>query len=194
MSTQVVEDVADAAATVQDPTDKYRGSIFDDDRGEANVSAEAGSPGEPDHLDEDVMRDEETRPTGFVGNASEIQWLRRLHAGSASNAYEDGPRGPWGTPGLDDGAMNDRMAALRERQDSHPMPIMMPRNKVSFYLDDEVFKTNLTVDPFELPPFEIAEKLLLSYMESAHNSFPILVKKTFVNRFYHCTSSLPKCS
>lgn len=191
MSTQVVEDVADAAATVQDPTDKYRGSIFDDDRGEANASAEVGSSGEPDHLDEDVMRDEETRATGFEGNASEVQWLRRLHAGSASNAYEDGPRGPWGPLGLDDDAVNDRMAALRERQDSHPTPTMMPSNKASFYLDDEVLKTDLTVDPFELPPFEISEKLLLSYMESAHNSFPILVKTTFVNRFYHCTSALP---
>lgn len=178
-----MEDVADAAATLQDPTDKYREPIFDDDRDEANVNAEVGRFGEPDLLDEDVMRDAETRATGFVGNASEIQWLRRLHGESASNASE----GHWAPPGHDDDAVDDRMAALRERQDGHPTPTLMPTNKASFYLDDEVFETDLMVDPYEMPPFEIAERLLQSYMESAHNSFPILAKKIFVNRFYHCT-------
>ncbi|KAF3045477.1 hypothetical protein E8E12_006913 [Didymella heteroderae] len=189
----VIEDVADAAAIVQDPTDKYRGPIFDDDRHEADASVEVGSSGEPELLDEDVMRDEETRATGFVGNASEVQWLRRLHGGSASHVSDDRARGLQGSLGHDDDAVDDRLAAFRERRDSYSTPALMPSNKASFYLDNEVFETDLAVDPFELPPFEIAEKLLQSYMESAHNSFPVLAKKTFVNRFYHyklCAISL----
>jgi hypothetical protein len=185
---QVVEDVADAAATVQDPINKYRRPIFDDERGEANVSAEVGSSGEPDLLDENVMRDEETRATGFVGKASEVQWLRKLHLASTSDGSEGGP---WGPPGDDDVAVNDRLTALRKRQDGHPTPTLMPASKASFYLDDEVFETDITVDPFEMPPYDTAERLLLAYMDSAHNSFPILAKQTFISRFYQCTSDLP---
>ncbi|KAF1933945.1 uncharacterized protein M421DRAFT_414993 [Didymella exigua CBS 183.55] len=178
----VIEDVADAAATVSDPTDKYRGPIFGRERGEADVSVEVGSSGEPDLLDEDAMQDEEIRATDFVGETSEVQRLRKLHRTSTSNSSERGPRGP---PDDDDVAINDRLTAIRERRNSHPSPPLMPASKASFYLDDEVFETDIMVDPFEMPPFETAERLLQAYLDSAHNSFPILAKKTFLNRFYH---------
>lgn len=181
----MVEDVSDAAATVQDPTDKYRGPTLDDERGEANLSAEVGSSGEPDMIDEDAMQDEETRAAGFVGRASEVQWLRKLHETAISTPSEGGPRGP---PGDDYVAINDRLTALRERRDGRPTPPLMPASKASFYLDDEVLEADMMVDPLEMPPFETAERLLHAYMDSAHNSFPILTRKTFVNRFYHCTS------
>ena len=182
--TQVVEDVADAAATVQHPTDKYRGSIAEEDRGEDNVSAEVGSSGEPDQFDEDFLRNEETRATGFTGKTSEIEWLRQLRGVST---LEPSGGGPWGPPGEDDEAVESRLAALRERHDSHPTPLTQA-SKARFYLDDETFETDLMVDPFEMPPFKTAERLLQAYMESAHNSFPFLAKKSFISRFHHCTS------
>lgn len=151
------------------------------------MSAEVGSSGEPDLLDEDIMRDEKTRATGFVGRASEVQWLRKLHGASASEPSEVGP---WGPPGDDEVAVNGRLTALRERQDGRPTPSLMPSSKTSFYLDDEAFEMDMLVDPFEMPPYDVAERLLSAYMGSAHNSFPILTKQTFVNRFHHCKSCL----
>jgi hypothetical protein len=131
------------------------------------------------------MRNEETRATGFIGKASEIQWLRKLHEMSTSAPSEEGP---WGPPGEDDEAIEGRLAAHRERHNSYPTQLIQA-SKASFYLDDEHFETDLVVDPFEMPQFETAERLLQAYMESAHNSFPFLAKETFVNRFYHCTSN-----
>jgi len=58
---------------------------------------------------------------------------------------------------------------------------------MSFYLDDEIFESDVMVDSLELPPFEHAERLLQAYMQSVQNSFPFLAKKSFVDRFYHCT-------
>lgn len=185
---QVAEDVADAAATVQDPTDKYRGRLFEDERGEANVSVEAGSAGEPDLLDEDIMRDEETRVMGSVGRASEVQWLRKLHAVGPSELSEGGPRG---LPADDEVAVNERLAATRERQGGHATPPFLSARKASFYLDDEAFEVDMLVDAFEMPPYDIAKRLLSAYLGSAHNTFPILTKETLVNRFHHCTSDLP---
>ncbi|KAF2823425.1 hypothetical protein CC86DRAFT_396207 [Ophiobolus disseminans] len=60
-------------------------------------------------------------------------------------------------------------------------------NKTSFFLDDLSLETDPDVDPFELPSFEVAEKLLQAYMTSCHNSFPLLAKKGFTHQFYHCT-------
>ncbi|KAJ4326003.1 hypothetical protein N0V94_000368 [Neodidymelliopsis sp. IMI 364377] len=139
-----------------------------------------------DLLDEDLMRNEETRATGFIGKASEIQWLRKLHAHGSAKTSEGGP---WGPPGDGNEAIDGRLAALRKRQHNHPSPLM-ERNRASFYLDDEIFETDLMVDPFELPPFDVAERLMQAYMESVHNSFPFLQKKAFVNYFYQYYASL----
>lgn len=149
------------------------------------MSAEVGSSGEQDLLDEDLMRNETTRATGFVGKASEVQWLRKLHD---ANTYDPSGGGPWGPPGVDEEAVDGRLAAHRERRNSHRASPLIPASKASFYLDDKLFDTDLLADPFEMPPFETAERLLQTYMESTHNSFPFLAKKQFVNRFYQCTS------
>lgn len=149
------------------------------------MSTEAGSSGEPDVPDEDVMRDEQPRGTDFVGKASEAQQLRKLHETSISSPSAGCL---WGAPEDSNVAISDRLAALSERQNGHPTPPLIPTSKASFYLDDEVFQADMMVDPYEMPSFEIAETLLQAYMDSAQNSFPILAKKTFIKRFYHCTS------
>jgi hypothetical protein len=58
--------------------------------------------------------------------------------------------------------------------------------RASFYLDDEVLDTDLLVDPFEMPPFEVAQRLVNAYLESAQKSYPFLEKKALVNRLRHC--------
>ncbi|KAH6620058.1 fungal-specific transcription factor domain-containing protein [Boeremia exigua] len=183
----VLADVADAAAAVGDPIDKYRGPIGDEERGEADVSAGVGSSGGQDILDEDLMRDEETRAAGFIGKASEIQWLRSLHSVDSSNTDECF----WGTPG-DEEAVDGRLEVHRRRHSNQAMSPLMPSSKVNFYLNDETFESDLLVDPLEMPPFEIAEKLLQAFMQSVQNSFPLLAKKTFVDRFYHYYVSLQR--
>jgi hypothetical protein len=181
--TAVVDDVTDAAATFQKSPDKHDEAESDQGReeGEANVSAEVGSSADLDLLDEDLMHDEQTRATGFIGKASEIQWLRKLHSRGVSEDHV----GPYGPPGQTAEAAAERLTALRHRQEKYPSTLMHT-NKASFFLDDEVFEMDLEVAPFELPSFEDAERLMHAYMGSCHNSFPFLAKKAFMHQFYHC--------
>ncbi|KAF2856860.1 hypothetical protein T440DRAFT_12250 [Plenodomus tracheiphilus IPT5] len=175
----VVADVADAASSLQRSPDKNYEAEHSEDQGEANISAEVGSSGDLDLVDEDLMRDEQTRATGFIGKASEIQWLRKLHT-DGGNDKNDGPYGP---PGQDREAAAERLAALRHRQRVNPVPLMHT-SKANYYLDEEPLETDFMADPMEMPPFETAERLMKAFMESCHNSFPFLAKKAVMNEFY----------
>jgi hypothetical protein len=53
--------------------------------------------------------------------------------------------------------------------------------------DAQGFESSLELDPFELPPFEDAERLLHNYMDNCHNSFPLLSEDAFTRQFYNCT-------
>lgn len=178
----MVEDVADAVATVGDPTDKYRGPVGDDERGDASASAEVGSSaaGEQDLADEDLMRNDEPKTTDIAGKAFEIQWLRNLRSADSPTAYYGVP------PGDDEDAADSQHGAHRRTHNAHAINSTVPTAKASFYLDDEVLDTDLLVDPFEMPPFEVAETLVHAYLESAQKSYPFLEKKAFVNRLRHC--------
>lgn len=68
----------------------------------------------------------------------------------------------------------------------------MHTSKANYYLDQEPLETDFMADPMEMPPFEIAERLVMAYMESCHNSFPFLAKKAVMSEFYHCKFS--KCT
>jgi len=70
----------------------------------------------------------------------------------------------------------------------------MHTSKANYYLDQEPLETDFIADPMEMPPFETAERLIMAYMESCHNSFPFLAKKAVMSEFYHCTRPYPASS
>lgn len=178
----MVEDVADAVATVGDPTDKYRGPLGEDDRGDTNASTEVGSPaaGEQELIDEDLMRDEQPKPTDMAGRAFEIQWLRNLRSRDPPSTYHPG----------DDEAIDSHLEAHRRRDNVHATVPMVSTARASFYLDDQVLDTDMLADPFEMPPFDVAETLVQAYMESAQKSYPFLEKKSFISKLRCCKLSL----
>jgi hypothetical protein len=141
------------------------------------VSTDVGSSAHLNLLDEDRMQEERTLAGGFSGRASDIDWHRKLHTNRI---------GEVGRPsGQNDEAAIERLN-IRRRRATTPSSFVRT-NKASFFLDDEIVNLDLEVDPFELPSFEDAERLLQSYMTSCHNSFPFLAKKEFTQQFYHCT-------
>lgn len=141
-------------------------------------------------MDEDLLRTEQSRATGFVGKNSEVQWMRRLHHEADyplgyGNRYE----GPYGPPGDTAKAAAERVNAMKNRQTMNPNPLVQT-STVNFYMDDEQIETDFVVDAHGMPPFETAERLLQCYMKTVHNSFPILAKKTFVAQFYNYYASV----
>lgn len=117
-----------------------------------------------DLLDEDLHINDRARATGFVGRNSEVQWLRAAALAQPERTDEEAGnfqrRGSYG-PGLG----NEQISSY------------------SFWADSENVDINFFVDPYELPPLEIAERLLGCYMSKVHDSFPILPRKTFEDQF-----------
>jgi hypothetical protein len=139
--------------------------------GEAHVTASVGSNEDLDFLDEDLLRTRESRETGYVGQNSEVQWLRTVQRQAESNESE--PFGQtYGPPGTGETAANERSEALHERRRDGEAPRHV--TDATFYLDSDNIELDIAVNPYELPDPEIAEQLLTCYMNTVHSSFPIV--------------------
>jgi hypothetical protein len=125
-----------------------------DSRGHSGIAS-------PDLLLENLHVDNRSRATGFVGKSSEVQWLRTLFCvehveDNREEAYISGPRASFETS-----ANSQQVSAL------------------TFYLDHEHVDLGYEVAAYDLPPRETAERLLVVYMNTVHDSFPILPKQEF---------------
>jgi hypothetical protein len=145
--------------------------------GESHVTASAGSNENLDNLDEDLMRDRGSRATGYVGQNSEVQWLRSVQRQSEQTgaALRDQPYGP---PGSSRDAASARSDALRKRRDiakeNFREGSMKHITDSTFYLDSEDIEFDIVVDPNEDPEPDVAERLFNCYLETVHPSFPLV--------------------
>lgn len=128
-----------------------------------------------DHTEEDFNRDEAARATGFIGKASEINWLQKLSK-EVNNECE-----VWSASMSNSGDDNGLPSpTLTPRPDNPSDPLMASAN---YYLDDMDIPSVNKVDPYEVPSKEVATKLLNAYLASVHPSFPIIGISTFVSQF-----------
>lgn len=143
------------------------------DTGEAHATASVGSNEDLHYLDEDLLRTRESRKTGYIGQNSEVQWLRSVQRQSQSNERE--PSGlPYGPPGVGEHASNERSKALHERRQQSGSTSALHVTDATFYLDSDNIELDITVNPYELPDPETAEQLLHCYISTVHSTFPIL--------------------
>jgi hypothetical protein len=169
-----------------------QGSNEDDDNdtvvsgtahGEAHVTASAGSNEDLDNLDEDLTRSRGSRATGYVGQNSEVQWLR-----SAQRQIEHPGAEPYGQlhgpPGTEQTAVTARSAALHVRRDNARDEFMEGSMRhitdSTFYLDNEELDLDMVVDPNEDPPPDVAERLFGCYFDTVHSSFPLVSRLRIV--------------
>jgi hypothetical protein len=147
-------------------------SIPDTDAHSLQESRESGLLGIQDELDiasldlldEDLHISDRARATGFVGKNSEVQWLR-----AAALAQPERP---------------DEESSVFQRRGSFVPGLGNEQiNSYSFWADNENVDIDYFIDPYDLPPFDIAEILLNCYMSKVHDSFPILPRKTFEDQF-----------
>ncbi|KAF2712112.1 hypothetical protein K504DRAFT_531255 [Pleomassaria siparia CBS 279.74] len=113
-----------------------------------------------DLLDEDLLKDERARATGFVGKSSELQWLRSIMLQLER-----------------DSETSDQVPS------SYGMQNIEQVSAFNFYLNRDAVDFDIAIDPRILPTPETAECLLESYMSTVHDSFPILPRKQFESEF-----------
>jgi hypothetical protein len=148
--------------------------------GEAYVTASVGSNEDLDNLDENLMRDSRSRATGYVGQNSEVQWLRSVQRQTEQFKGEYRPQ-PHGPPGSGENAANARSDALHERRHNNKDSKQRSTRHVTdstFYLDSEELDLDMIVDPNEDPHPDVAERLLRCYFETVHPSFPLVRHST----------------
>jgi hypothetical protein len=158
------------------------------DHGEAFVTASVGSNEDLEILGEDLMRSRESRQTGYIGQNSEVQWLRSVQRqAERGNTDPDGQR--YGPPGASAQAINERSEALHERRQNAKPGSMHHVTDATFYLDSDDIEIDIAVDPYELPDPEVAEQLFECYLSTVHSTFP-LMPANFEDQFRRYIGSL----
>ncbi len=159
---------------------------------EARVAGSVGSNGDVDLVDEDLFRSRESRATGFVGQNSEVQWLRSL------KTRMNTPR-----PAIPTNPVSYTLLGNTNRATAQPVDTSHVQHKPfqsrnifhvsdsTFYLDADDLEVDAVVDPYELPPPEIAEALFECYIRTVHPSFPIL-PDTFEAQFRKYNESIKR--
>ncbi|KAJ4994504.1 C6 transcription factor [Stagonosporopsis vannaccii] len=160
----VEEEISEARHTTASsiPDTDANGSQEDHDFNVLNHQSELDTDS-LDLLDEDLHISDRARATGFVGKNSEVQWLRAA-ALAQNDRLEDEPGG-------------------QRRGSFAPSATNEQISSYSFWSDVDSVDIDFFVDPYDLPQLETAERLLGSYMNKVHDSFPILPRKTFEDQF-----------
>ncbi|XP_014555789.1 hypothetical protein COCVIDRAFT_101566, partial [Bipolaris victoriae FI3] len=153
--------------------------------GEALVSGSIGSNQSLDNLFEDLTRSHKSRETGYVGQASEVQWLLNVQR-QLQNIKAEPCIPPYIIQNPDRDAKRTPPGTIPERtsnvQQVPPQGTWKHTTDTSFYLDSSDIATDIFIDPYELPNAETAEWLFGCYINTVHSSFP-LVNATFEHQF-----------
>jgi hypothetical protein len=147
--------------------------------GEALVTASAGSNENLDHCGEDLMRSRQSRETGYVGQNSEVQWLssvqRQVEYVGAEPRDQSSACGPPGTGRNDVSASSDALHEHRKNASEYDgQASSRTITDATFYLDSDEINFNTVVDLYENPEADTAKRLFECYMETVHQSFPLV--------------------
>ncbi|EMD64505.1 hypothetical protein COCSADRAFT_89953, partial [Bipolaris sorokiniana ND90Pr] len=153
--------------------------------GEALVSGSIGSNQSLDNLFEDLTRSHKSRETGYVGQASEVQWLLNVQR-QLQNIKAEPCIPAYIIKTSDRDTKRTRPDTIPERksnvQQVSPQGTWKHTTDTSFYLNSSDIATDVFIDPYELPNVETAERLFGCYINTVHSSFP-LVNANFEHQF-----------
>lgn len=117
-----------------------------------------GSTGSLDNIEEDYNRSAAARATGYLGKNSEVVWMQRL------NRWADEPSGGEGSP-----QKSDESAEYKKARPTMESGLggneQHPTSGSTYHCDDLPVIVSEQVDPFELPPKQVADRFFQSYLD-----------------------------
>ncbi|PYI05676.1 hypothetical protein BO78DRAFT_397985 [Aspergillus sclerotiicarbonarius CBS 121057] len=148
-------------------------SPTDDDDDSDSTTSSIGSLNALDLVEEDLNRSEKSVATGFFGKNSEVAWMQRLEDEAENRSRR-----------------NDESLEVEGKAAGNPLSLPHASQKqdtaiatMSYYLDDLSIPLMDSVDPYALPPKELANRFFTAYMESVHPSFNVVRKTAFVSQY-----------
>lgn len=154
------------------------------------MTAEVGSTGSLDHIRQEPNRSGSIYPMGYMGENSEVAWVQRVAQHIAHEASVGPTRGliPSGSGSHSEtstGSINgDSVHLVNDGDYQFETP--------TYHLDDvSVSIGGGQIDPFYLPQKETADELLNAFFTTVYPTFPIVLKKLFMEQyetFFRCFS------
>jgi hypothetical protein len=128
-----------------------------------------------EYVEEDFNRNKRSQATGFVGGYSETSWIHNLKREIERD-----------TPFFE--AVTSKLSPSDHDANS--------LTSVIYFLDDHELSMNETIDPYDRPPRDVADKLLHFYFYTVHPSFPIVAKRHFMQQYalFYSRPCLPRIS
>ncbi|KAK7207261.1 fungal-specific transcription factor domain-containing protein [Myxozyma melibiosi] len=125
--------------------------------GEDLVSAEVGSTGSIDHLNEDINSIGMSDPEGYIGKSSSVDWIKKIY----DVVYED-----------ESNSDDDNLSK------SGFFDSTLADFNASYNLDDLDIAVD-AVDLSSMPPRHAADQLVEYYFKTVHPSFPFILEPLF---------------
>ncbi|RAH77685.1 hypothetical protein BO86DRAFT_412874 [Aspergillus japonicus CBS 114.51] len=165
--------VSDGTTPEEPPPKENEGSESD--------SSSIGSLNELDRVDEDLNRSERAVATGFFGKNSEVSWLQKLEdeAELRNQQMEELNEVDSNNNASDGQQQMQQLLLVPQPAQKQETPIAA----LNYYLDDLDIPVMAEVDPYALPPKDVANRLFRFYMESVHPSFNVISKVFFVSQY-----------
>ncbi|KKK26381.1 hypothetical protein ARAM_006293, partial [Aspergillus rambellii] len=138
----------------------------DADGSESDSISSTGSLDALDLIKEDLNRSEKSVAAGFFGKNSEVAWMQRLEDEAEQRSHQSEADAP-------------PIGMQSPRLPKQDVPIMM----MSYHLDDLTISLPDSIDPYALPPKELADRYFKAYMESVHPAFTVIRKTTFTAQY-----------
>lgn len=149
------------------------------------MTAEIGSTGSLDHIRQEPNRSGSTYSTGYMGTNSEFVWIQRVAQQLAREASVE-PTYRLIPPGS--GSQRSHSETSGTSIDGDSTPLINDDNyrfeTPTYHLDDvSVSIAGGQIDPFYLPPKETADELLKAFFTTVYPTFPIVLKKLFMEQY-----------
>ena len=119
---------------------------------------------DPDRVDEDPNKTEQTRSTAVMGKASEITWMQQVKQ-EAEQRARGKPRSQGSNTDPDE---------LKDGFSLHTM---------NYHLDDLDISVPGPVQKYAMPPRPLADRLFEDYFNTTHPFFPILSRSLFRSQY-----------
>ncbi|KAI9823373.1 MAG: hypothetical protein M1826_007784 [Phylliscum demangeonii] len=141
----------------------------EEEAGEDLVSAEVGSTGSGDAIEQDFNEDADAARTGYLGKNTAVSWMQGIAARLQGDPPTEDARWLASAPPAPSRAMPDR----REPQLSD----------FDYDADDIELTMPDPVHDLDLPPRAVADVLVQAYFDTVHDSFPMLLRAEFFQAY-----------
>ena len=123
----------------------------------------------------DILQNRQPQATEYEGKSSAVHRHRNPYNEADAGPSQTHSDGPHGQQGVSPPVFAERTDTMHQHRSRTPPP-QIYTTSCSFFSDEKPLDLDPTMNPFETPPFEVADKLLAHCMQTAQYTYPVIAK------------------